>query len=124
MTRPYLRDVVNDHKAPMKVKVHLPNKVTDYEIKLGQWKTQLKMQINFIFSKIFYETRTIHSVSNNIENFMGEEKDDIIDELFESLLQRYQKAKEESNKKGSEFVFESVDLMYYHLHKISLRRGK
>ena len=78
----------------------------------------------FYFSKIFYETRTIHSVSNNIENFMGEETDDIIDELFESLLQRYQKAKEESNKKGSEFVFESVDLMYYHLHKISLRRGK
>ena len=43
---------------------------------------------------------------------------------IKSLLQRYQKAKEESNKKGSEFVFESVDLMYYHLHKISLRRGK
>ena len=44
----------------------------------------------FYFSKIFYETRTIHSVSNNIENFMGEETDEIIDELFESLLQRYQ----------------------------------
>ena len=90
MTRPYLRDVVNDNKAPMKVKVHLPNKATDYEIKFGQWKTQLKMQINFIFSKIFYETRTIHSVSNNIEIFMGEETDDIIDDLFESLLQRCQ----------------------------------
>ena len=66
----------------------------------------------------------MHSISNNIEILMGSETDNINDELFESLLQRYQKAKEESNKKGSEFVFESVDLMYYHLHKISLRRGK
>ena len=77
-----------------------------------------------IFSKNFYETHTIHSVSNSVEIFMGEETDNIIDELSESLLQRYQKAKEESNKKGSEFVFESVDLMYYHRHKIILRRGK
>ena len=26
--------------------------------------------------------------------------------------------------KGSNFIFESVDLLYYHLHKISLKRGK
>ena len=26
--------------------------------------------------------------------------------------------------KGSEFVFNSVDLLYYHLHKISLKRGE
>ena len=25
--------------------------------------------------------------------------------------------------KGSQFVFDSVDLLYYHLHKISLKRG-
>ena len=27
-------------------------------------------------------------------------------------------------RKGSEFVFESVDLLSYHLHKTSLKRGK
>ena len=26
--------------------------------------------------------------------------------------------------KGSDFIFESVDLLYHHLHKTSLRRGK
>ena len=26
--------------------------------------------------------------------------------------------------KGSDFVFESVDLLSYHVHKISLKRGK
>ena len=53
---------------------------------------------------------------------MGNERDEIIDELFESLLQRYQEGLEESVK-GSEFVFDSIDLLYYKLHKISLNRG-
>ena len=55
---------------------------------------------------------------------MGEETDDIIDKLFEYLLQRYQKAKEESRKRGSEFIHENVDLLHYILHKTSLKRGK
>ena len=33
LIRPYLGDVINDHKTPMKVKVHLSDKVTDYETK-------------------------------------------------------------------------------------------
>ena len=39
-------------------------------------------------------------------------KHDIIEELFKFLLQRYQKAKEESNERGSEFIDENVDLLY------------
>ena len=53
---------------------------------------------------------------------MGNETDDIIDELFKSFLQKYQE-KLEKSMKGSQFVFDSVDLLYYHLHKISLKRG-
>ena len=52
---------------------------------------------------------------------MGSEIDDIIDELLEYLLQRYQKAVEESRKSGSEFIFDNAHLLYYNLHKISLR---
>ena len=48
----------------------------------------------------------------------------IIDELFESLFQNYQKDLEESMR-GSNFVFDSVDLLYYHLKKtFSLWYGK
>ena len=54
---------------------------------------------------------------------MGNETDDIIDELIKSFLQRYQKSLEKSMKKGSDFIFNSVDLLCYHLHKISLKRG-
>ena len=50
------------------------------------------------------------------------ETDDIIKELFEYLLQNYKKYLEESMR-GSEFVFNSVDLLDYKLYKISLNRS-
>ena len=53
---------------------------------------------------------------------MSNKTDDIIEKLFESLLQNYKKDLEKSNR-GSEFVWDSIDLFYYHLRKISLKRG-
>ena len=50
-------------------------------------------------------------------------KHDVIKELRESLLLKYQERLEESMK-GSDFVRNSIDLLYYHLHKISLKRGE
>ena len=120
MIRPYLRDMINDHKTPMK----LPNKVIDSENKFGEWKIQLKMLINCVSSKIFEETRTMYSPSNNIEILMGSETENIIDELFKSLLQRFQKSRETSNNREGELIHENVDLLYYYLQKISLTRGK
>ena len=43
--------------------------------------------------------------------------------LFDSFLQKYQKGLEESMK-GSEFVFDNADSLYYKFHKISLHRGR
>ena len=42
---------------------------------------------------------------------IGSETDEIIEELFKSLLQRYREGLEESMK-GSEFGRDSVDLLY------------
>ena len=56
---------------------------------------QLTMIINFISSKDSDETRTMHIKSNNIEIVMGNEAGKIIEELFESLLQRYKEGLEE-----------------------------
>ena len=53
---------------------------------------------------------------------MGSETDEIIEELFKSLLQRYQEGLEEPLR-GSEFIFDNVDALYYNLNKISLSRG-
>ena len=38
-------------------------------------------------------------------------------------MQKYQEGLEESMR-GSEFVFDSVDLLYYLLHRISVKRGE
>ena len=68
------------------------------------------------------ETRTIHKKSDNIEIMMGSETDEIIEELFKSLLKRYQEGLEESMR-VSEFIFDRVGALYYNLNKISLSRG-
>ena len=52
---------------------------------------------------------------------IGSETDKIIEELFESLFQKYHEGLEESMK-GSNFMSDSVDLLYYHLQKASLKR--
>ena len=61
--------------------------------------------------------------SHNVEILMGSETNDIIKELFESLLQKYQEGLIEKMRE-SELVFDSVDLLYYQLHKISLKRPR
>ena len=80
------------------------------------------MAINVISSKDSDETRTIHTKSNNVEIMMGSETDEIIEELFESFLQKYQEGLEESMR-GSEFAYDSVDALYYNLNKVSLSRS-
>ena len=80
------------------------------------------MAINFIPSKDSDETRTMHTKSNNVEIMIGSETDEIIENLFASFLQKYQEWLEESVG-GSEFVYDSADVLYYNLNKISLSRG-
>ena len=57
------------------------------------------MIINFVSSKDADEIRTMDTKSNNIEIMMGTEADESIKELFESLVQRYQKVSEEKNER-------------------------
>ena len=50
-------------------------------------------------------------------------KHDIFNELFESSLKKYQEGLQ-TNMRGSDFVFKSVDSLQYHIHKISLTGGE
>ena len=106
---PYLRDIINDHKA-----IRNESK---------EWKIQINMHVNFISSKDTGETCTIFVWSDNEEIRLGNETDDIIKGLINSFLNNYQK-EEIILRNGSNFVFESVDLLSYHIHKTSLKRGK
>ena len=68
--RSYLSDMINDHKTRI------------------EWEIQLTMQINFISSKDSKETCTMHTKSHNREFMMSNEKDEIIEKLFEPLLRK------------------------------------
>ena len=121
MITPYLCDIINNHKTHGLVRYHSCIK-TWLEKTPSEWKIQLTVQVNFISSKGSDETRIMLTKSNNVEIMIGSEKNEIIKELFKSLLQRYQEGLEESMK-GSDFTFDSVDALYYDLNKISLSRG-
>ena len=121
MIKPYLSDIINDHKTHGLVRYHSGNK-TWVEETPGEWKIQLTMAINFISSKDSEETHTMHTKSNNVEIMMGSETDEITEEFFKSFLQKYQERLEESMR-GTEFVNDGVDTLYYNLNKVSLSRG-
>ena len=121
MIKPYLRDIINDHKTRGLVRYHSGNK-SSLEETFSESKIQLTMAINFISSKDSDDTRTMNTKSNNVEIMIGSEADEIIEDLFESFLQKYQEGLEDSMR-GSEFVYNSVDILYYNLNKVSLSRG-
>ena len=60
MIKPYLSDMINDHKTQ------------------GEWKILLKMQIKIIYSIDSGETRIMHTKNDNIEIMIGSETVDII----------------------------------------------
>ena len=119
--KPYLIDIINEHKTHGLVRYHSGNKSWQEETS-SECKIQLTMAINFISSKDSDETRPMHTKSNHVAIMIGSETDEIIEDLFESFLQKYQEGLEESMR-GSEFVYDSVDVLYYNLNKVSLSRS-
>ena len=103
MIRPYLVYMINDYKNQ------------------SEWKIQLTTAINFISSKRNSdETRIMHTKSNNIEIMIGSDTDKVIEDLFKCLLQRYQENLE-GKMRGSEFIFDGVDVLHYNLKKNKLK---
>ena len=88
----------------------------------GEWKIQLVMKIKFISSLDDDEFHEMYTKSDNVEIMSGTETSDVINELFKSFFRKYQEELQ-TKMRGSNFTFERVNLLYYHLHKISLNRG-
>ena len=94
---PYLSDLINDHKT--------------IRNESNEWKIQINMHVNFIMK------------NNNEEIRSGNETDDIIKRLINSFLTNYRN-EEAILRNGSSFVFESVDLLSYHIHKTREKKRK
>ena len=74
--RPYLKDLIDDHKAK------------------GEWKIQLSMGMIFVSFTYANETREMHTKSDNIAIVSGIETEDVINELFNTVRKRYQEGLE------------------------------
>ena len=84
----------------------------------------LRMYINCISTKSFNETCTMHPKSKQVEVYMGSDTENVIDTLFNTLLQNFQRIQETSSERGSEFITHSVELLEYELHKIDIIRAE
>ena len=88
----------------------------------GEWKIQLLMRTIFVSFTDAIETSEMCTKSDIITIMSGVKTDNAIDELFNTFLRRYQEGLETKMKENS-FAFERIDLLEYHLHKISLNSG-
>ena len=72
MIRPYLSDIINNHKTQGNCKIESGNRVVDYKTQ-EEWEIQLTMAIGFICSKDSDELCTMRTKSHNKEIIMGSE---------------------------------------------------
>ena len=100
-----------------KIKPYLKDMTDDYKSK-GEWKIQITMTIIFISFIDKNETQVILTKSDNVEIMNGTDTSDAINKLISSFMKRYQEGLE-TKMKGSSYIFERIDLLEYHLHKIS-----
>ena len=69
-------------------------------------------------SKNIEEERVMHSDSDNRKFTPYNDKNEVVDELFESLHSRYQ-GNLEISMRGSDFIFDPVQLTYYKCHIVN-----
>ena len=104
------------------IEKYLRELLEEYKQK-GEWKVQLTIEVNLISLKPGSdETRIMYTRSNNIEMMFGDDNDDIIEQLFESLLKNYEENLQ-NKMRGSEFEFDGINFLYYDFNKTSINRG-
>ena len=106
MIKPYLNGLINENKA---IKT------------FNEWKILINMHVKFISSNDTGEIRTVFVWSDNEETRLGDETDNIVKSI-NPFLNNYQR-EELILRNESSFVFESVDLLSYHIHKTTLNSG-
>ena len=105
LIKPYLNDLINVYKTK------------------GEWKLQLSTEISFISPKPDSdETRVMYTRSFCEENMSGSETEEIMEKPIMRLLQKYQDNLQ-NKMKGSDFVFNGVNYLFYDLNRITISKG-
>ena len=84
----------------------------------------LRIYIKCISTKSFDETSTMHPKRKQVEFYIGSDTENVINTLFNTLLQNIQGIQETSNERGREFIPDSVELLDYERHKIHIIRAE
>ena len=104
-----------------KIETYLRNMIIDIQNSYA-WEIQLRIAINFISSKDSEEECVMHSNSGSIKFTPYSDANYVIEKLFKSLRSRYQE-NIETSMKGSDFIFDLVQLMHCKCHKVNFIRG-
>ena len=154
MIRPYLRDLIDEHKPMMELNNNNNNNNTNNNNSnknnnnnsnnnnnnssnnknnsnnnnnnnnRAKSKIQLIIKNTFISVKDFGDTCTVYSASKPVEIFVGSNTENVIDTLFNTILNRIQQLIETSYERRSRLTHDSVGLLYYYFQRIDIRRGE
>ena len=83
-------------------------------------ENSIKYGCKFYFTNDTGEIHTFYVRRDSEKIRLGNEAPEIITELIKSFLSNWQK-EENILRNGSNFVFDGVDLMTVHIHKINLK---
>ena len=98
------------------------SELIDYQNARGEWKLQLSIKVTFVSFTDNDKKQIMCTKSDNVIIIQGYATNDIIDELFNTLKQRYQSGLE-TRMVGSSFTFDHIDHLDYHFNMVNLNRG-
>ena len=105
LIKPYLNDLINNKKDE------------------GEWKLQLSAEISFVSQKPGSDEKRVIYTRSTCEEFMiGSETEEVTEKLIMSLLQKYQDNLQ-NKMKGSDFIFNGVNYLFYDLNRITISKG-
>ena len=105
LIKPYLYDLINVYKAK------------------GEWKLQFLAEISFVLQKPdSNEIRIMYTRSFCKEIIIGCETEEVAENLIMQLLQKYQDNLQ-NKMKGSDFIFNGINYLYYDLNRITISKG-
>ena len=105
LRKPYLYDLINVYKAK------------------GEWKLQLRAEISFVSQKPdSNEIRIMYTRSTPEEIIIVCETEEVAENLIIQLLQKYQDNLQ-NKMKGSDFIFNGINYLYYDLNRIAISKG-
>ena len=102
-----------------KIRSYLYDLIEEYSYN-SSWKIQIVAKLSFI--QLIINHQILYSKSDNVNILHAVDTNGVIEELFDTFLKRYQDGLE-TKMTGSSYFFEKVDLVEYHFHKVTQKRG-